>query len=230
MGEALDYSYHSGAENNHYVLIIGHGLDGNKDTPLILELSNKVSSEGMSVLRFSFSGNGNSQGKYTESTISKGIIDLQAVITRVCEQGGRPIYLGHGSGATVGTLVGAKDSRIQFLVSLAGLAETKKFCMNILNLESVDDNSQLSENLKEDLSKIKSVYSLSASILIPWLLIHGSEDKIVPVTDSSSLIPNFEETRDLVELPNADHFFSGESVAKVSGIIIDWLGKRIQPC
>ena len=90
MGEALDYSYHSGAENNHYVLIIGHGLDGNKDTPLILELSNKVSSEGMSVLRFSFSGNGNSQGKYTESTISKGIIDLQAVITRVCEQGGRP--------------------------------------------------------------------------------------------------------------------------------------------
>ena len=207
MGEALDYSYHSGAENNHYVLIIGHGLDGNKDTPLILELSNKVSSEGMSVLRFSFSGNGNSQGKYTESTISKGIIDLQAVITRVCEQGGRPIYLGHGSGATVGTLVGAKDSRIQLLVSLAGLAETKKFCMNIPNPESVDDNSQLSENLKEDLKKIKSVYSLSASIMIPWLLIHGSEDKIVPVTDSSSLIPNFEETRDLVELPNADHFF-----------------------
>jgi alpha/beta superfamily hydrolase len=230
MGEALDYSYHSGAENNHYVLIIGHGLDGNKDTPLILELSNKVSSEGMSVLRFSFSGNGNSQGKYTESTISKGIIDLQAVITRVCEQGGRPIYLGHGSGATVGTLVGAKDSRIQLLVSLAGLAETKKFCMNIPNPESVDDNSQLSENLKEDLKKIKSVYSLSASIMIPWLLIHGSEDKIVPVTDSSSLIPNFEETRDLVELPNADHFFSGESVAQVSGIIIDWIGKRIQPC
>ena len=77
MGEILDYSYQSGAENNHYVLIIGHGLDGNKDTPLILELSNKVSNEGMSVLRFSFSGNGNSQGKYTESTISKGIIDLQ---------------------------------------------------------------------------------------------------------------------------------------------------------
>ena len=230
MGEALDYSYHSGAENNHYVLIIGHGLDGNKDTPLILELSNKVSSEGMSVLRFSFSGNGNSQGKYTESTISKGIIDLQAVITRVCEQGGRPIYLGHGSGATVGTLVGAKDTRIQLLVSLAGLAETKEFCMNIPNPESVDDNSQLSENLKEDLKKIKSVYSLSASIMIPWLLIHGSEDKIVPVTDSSSLIPNFEETRDLVELPNADHFFSGESVAQVSGIIIDWIGKRIQPC
>jgi len=230
MGEALDYSYHSGAENNHYVLIIGHGLDGNKDTPLILELSNKVSSEGMSVLRFSFSGNGNSQGKYTESTISKGIIDLQAVITRVCEQGGRPIYLGHGSGATVGTLVGAKDTRIQLLVSLAGLAETKEFCMNIPNPESVDDNSQLSENLKEDLKKIKSVYSLSASIMIPWLLIHGSEDKIVPVTDSSSLIANFEETRDLVELPNADHFFSGESVAQVSGIIIDWIGKRIQPC
>jgi pimeloyl-ACP methyl ester carboxylesterase len=102
--------------------------------------------------------------------------------------------------------------------------------MNIPNPESVDDNSQLSENLKEDLKKIKSVYSLSASIMIPWLLIHGSEDKIVPVTDSSSLIPNFEETRDLVELPNADHFFSGESVAQVSGIIIDWIGKRIQPC
>ena len=229
MGEVLDYSYQSGAENNHYVLIIGHGLDGNKDTPLILELSNKVSNEGMSVLRFSFSGNGNSQGKYTESTISKRIIDLQAVITRVCEQGGRPIYLGHGSGATVGTMVGAKDTRIQLLVSLAGLVETKKFCINILNPESVNENNQLPENLKEDLKKIKSVYSQSAEIFIPWLLIHGSEDKIVPVTDSSSLLLNFEETRHLVDLPNADHFFSGETVSQVSGIIIDWLGKKIQP-
>jgi pimeloyl-ACP methyl ester carboxylesterase len=65
--------------------------------------------------------------------------------------------------------------------------------------------------------------------MIPWLLIHGSEDKIVPVTDSSSLLLNFEETRHLVELPNADHFFSGETVSQVSRIIIDWLGKKIQP-
>ena len=39
----------------------------------------------------------------------------------------------------------------------------------------------------------------------------------------------FEETRHLVELPNADHFFSGETVSQVSRIIIDWLGKKIQP-
>ena len=83
-GEALDYTYHSGAENNHYVLVIGHGLNENKDTQLIAELSHKVSEEGMSVLRFSFSGNGNSQGQHGDYTISKGIKDLRTIVSAIC--------------------------------------------------------------------------------------------------------------------------------------------------
>jgi uncharacterized protein len=235
-GEALDYTYHSGAENNHYVLIIGHGLNENKDTHLITELSQKVSEEGMSVLRFSFSGSGNSQGQYGEYTISKGIEDLRAIISAVCEQGGRPVYLGRGTGATVGTLLSAEDSRIQFLISIAGLVETKKFCFNIQNTEFASEDVSLenkidvlSENQEEDLKMIKSVYPQSQSIFVPWLLIHGLEDKLIPISDSASLASNCEDIRYLVELPNVDHSFTGEVISQVSELIIDWLGKRIQP-
>lgn len=235
-GEALDYTYHSGAENNHYVLVIGHGLNENKDSHLIAELSHKVSEEGMSVLRFSFSGNGSSQGQHGDHTISKGIKDLRAIISTICERGGRPIYLGHGTGATVGTLLSADDSRIQLLISLAGLVETKKFYFNLQNAEFASEGAPLrnkldvlSENQAEDLKILKSVYPQSKSILIPWLLIHGSDDKLIPITDSASLASNFEDIRYFVELPNVDHSFSGEAISQVSELIIDWLGKRIQP-
>ena len=235
-GEALDYTYHSGAENNHYVLVIGHGLNENKDTHLIAELSHKVSEEGMSVLRFYFSGNGSSQGQHGDHTISKGIKDLRAIISTICERGGRPIYLGHGTGATVGTLLSADDSRIQLLISLAGLVETKKFYFNLQNAEFASEGAPLrnkldvlSENQAEDLKILKSVYPQSKSILIPWLLIHGSDDKLIPITDSASLASNFEDIRYFIELPNVDHSFSGEAISQVSELIIDWLGKRIQP-
>jgi len=87
----------------------------------------------------------------------------------------------------------------------------------------------LSENQEEDLKMIKSVYPQSQSIFVPWLLIHGLEDKLIPISDSASLASNCEDIRYLVELPNVDHSFTGEVISQVSELIIDWLGKRIQP-
>ena len=41
-GETLDYTFHAGQENARNLLIIGHGVTGNKDRPFVVALAEAV--------------------------------------------------------------------------------------------------------------------------------------------------------------------------------------------
>ena len=56
----LDYTFHDANSRTRDLLIIGHGVTGNKDRPFVVSLAEAVEEEGLSVLRFSFAGNGGS--------------------------------------------------------------------------------------------------------------------------------------------------------------------------
>ena len=75
-GENLDYTFHDGDTSSQQIVVLGHGVTGNKDRPFLVELAKNLSKSGIPTLRFSFSGNGDSDGEFTESTISKEIGDF----------------------------------------------------------------------------------------------------------------------------------------------------------
>ena len=79
-GERLDYTFHEGKEGSKSIVVIGHGVTGNKDRPFVVALGEGLAAAGFPALRFSFSGNGASEGKFTDSTISKEVDDLGAVL------------------------------------------------------------------------------------------------------------------------------------------------------
>ena len=72
-GENLDYTFHAGDKNSQNIVVLGHGVTGNKDRPFLVELADNLSNAGIPIIRFSFSGNGDSDGTFTQSTISKEI-------------------------------------------------------------------------------------------------------------------------------------------------------------
>lgn len=234
-GERIDYTFHYGSDRNRYLFIVGHGVTGNKDHRIVTTLSEKIAHEGMSVLRFSFTGNGDSEGSFEESTISKEIEDLQSILSSATERGWRPIYAGHSMGAAVGVLTASIDSRIQLLVSLAGIVETEGFCKAEFGKVTPgegfmwgDSRCPLSQEFVNDMKQIKSVLPRAAGIDIPWLLIHGTRDEVVSLNHSHSLILNFESSREFVEIDGADHLFSGEAISLVTDSVVDWLGRKLQ--
>ena len=233
--EKIDYKFHVGSEHNYHLLIIGHGVTGDMDHPHLLKLAEEVSKQGMSVLRFSFSGNGHSGGQFEQCRISKEIQDLQCILSAVIASGWRPIYAGHNMGGAVGALTAAVDPRIELLISLAGMVETEKFCKNEFGMiipgkGNMWDNAQcpLSQEFVNEMLQIKSVLPRASGIQIPWLLIHGTNDDVVPISESQSLILNFEKTRELVEIDGADHLFSGTAINVVTDSVVDWLGRKLQ--
>ena len=117
-GEALDFAFSPGADGRPDLVVLGHGVTANKDRPFLVALSESLSAAGMANLRFSFSGNGGSEGRFEQSTVSKEVADLGAVLDALEDSGGghRIAYVGHSMGGAVGALRAAQDSRIRLLV------------------------------------------------------------------------------------------------------------------
>jgi fermentation-respiration switch protein FrsA (DUF1100 family) len=89
-------------------------------------------------------------------------------------------------------------------------------------------NCPLSHEFVNDMKQIKSVLPRASGLELPWLLVHGTADEIVPITESNLLLSNIENSRELVEVDGADHLFSGNSTNTLADSVIDWLGRKLQ--
>jgi pimeloyl-ACP methyl ester carboxylesterase len=228
-GEPIDYTFHTGSKESDTIVVLGHGVTGNKDRPFIVALAEELARSGLHALRFSFSGNGASGGRFVDSNISKEVEDLGAVLDNLNHS--RVGYIGHSMGAAVGVLRAARDPRIKFLISLAGMVNTKEFAEREFGSVKPgegfmwdDTNCPLSQSYMDDLRKIGSVAAQAAKIKVPWLLVHGTADDVVPIDDSRQIFARANQPKQLVELPNANHVFAGEASQQMIEKVRDWIG------
>ena len=233
-GETLDYTFHEGSASCRDLFIIGHGVTGNKDRPFVVALANAVSASGIHVLRFSFAGNGGSDGDFRDCTISKEVEDLQSVLNLTEEKGFRVTYAGHSMGGAVGVLAAARDPRIKYLISLAGMVNTEKFYNAEFGEETPDSGCMweepdcpLSSAFKNDLISIQSTASSISQIQVPWLLVHGTTDDVVLIDDSNEAYSVASEPKKLVKIEGANHVFSDDGQQPMIDAVINWLNSTL---
>ena len=227
-GEQLDYTFHEGGRGSKNIVVLGHGVTGNKDRPFIVALGEGLAAAGVPALRFSFSGNGASEGKFTDSTISKEVDDLGAVLDVL--KGYTVCYVGHSMGGAVGVLRAIEDSRIQLLVSLAGMVHTKAFAQREFGDVTPDEgfmwdepDCPLSQVYMDDLTRINTVVDHSPQITVPWLLVHGDEDDVVPIEDSHDILAKADGQTQLIALAGANHVFSDGFTQVMVEKVIAWI-------
>ena len=229
-GERLDYTLHKGEGDR--IVVIGHGVTGNKDRPALVALAEGLAAAEISTLRFSFSGNGDSEGAFTDSTITKEVADLGSVIDML--NGYSVCYVGHSMGGAVGVLRTATDARIQALVSLAGMVHTKAFAEREFGDATPDagfmwdePDCPLSQAYVDDMATIDSVAKRASEFDVPWLLVHGTEDDIVPIGDSHDILQHANEQTELLELPGVDHVFSKDGTAVMVEKVVAWIDQNL---
>lgn len=227
-GERLDTAFHGG-DRIGAIVVLGHGLTGNKDRPLLVAVADGLSKRGWPCLRISFSGNGDSEGRFEDSTISKEVEDLRMILEAVPQEN-RIAYVGHSMGAAVGVLTAATGLNIQSLITLAGMTHTSDFVAREFgDVEPGkgymwgEEDYLLSPKFVDDLNGIRDTLDAASKVMQPWLLIHGTADDVVPAKDSLDAFAAANCRKELLEIPGAGHVFGEESYPQIIDAINAWL-------
>lgn len=228
-GEKIDYSYHEGDAGSKSIVVIGHGVTGNKDRPFVVALGEGLAAAGVNAVRISFTGNGDSEGRFQDCTISKETADLGSVLDAL--DGWNICYAGHSMGGAVGVKRAASDERIKLLVSLAGMVDTAKFAKTEFGEETPDEGCMweeascpLSSAFMNDMAEIGTVVDMGARINVPWLLIHGTEDDVVLIQDSHDIFAKANEPKELFVIEGCSHVFSEAAHAQAMiGKVVTWV-------
>ena len=249
-GERLEFAWHEGspaaagvgaASASRAVVILAHGVTSNMDRPYLVELGDALARAGIPALRFSFSGNGKSEGRFEEATPSKEVDDAAGVLDALHAAGFTNVaYAGHSMGGAVGVLLAARDERVRALVSLAGMFHVARFFERHFGRLRPGDpmlgkaSCPWSRALADDAARHGSLDAAAARVRVPWLLVHGDADEMVPLEDAKDakaacesgearpLNGNRRDRVKLVELAGADHRFGG-ATSQMIGAVVPWL-------
>lgn len=227
-GERLDVSFHPGSKQGRLVLL-GHGVTGNKDRPLLVAVAGGLAAKGWPCLRISFSGNGGSEGDFREATVTKESEDLRDVLDQL-PAGTRVAWCGHSMGAAVGLMAADVDPRLEVLVHLAGMIRTGEFREREFGEVTPDEGFMwdepecpLSRTYVDDMESIGDLFDEVAGLGRPLLLIHGTDDDVVLPEDSDDAWEAAREPKRLVRIDGEGHSFSDASYPRIVAEIDAWL-------
>lgn len=231
-GERLDLSYHP-SRREDCLVILAHGVTGNKDRPLLLAVAEGLAERGWPCLRMSFSGNGDSEGDFGEATVTKESEDLLDLLDQL-PKGKKVAYCGHSMGGAVGLMTVARAPQIELLVTLAGMLRTGDFYEQEFGDVSPgngcmweDQAFPISQGFADDMESIGDLLDEAGELGMPYLMIHGSADDVVSPEDSADAYEAAEEPKRLLEIAGAEHSFGEQSYAEVIVAIDEWLIKYL---
>ncbi len=228
-GHLLDATLHPAAREDCLV-VLGHGVTGNKDRPLIVGLAEALAALGLPALRFSYAGNGGSEGRFEDATITAEGEDLEDLLDQLPPDR-RIAFVGHSMSGAVGVLTAAaRPERITWLVSLAGMVETAAFCDREFGEVEPDKglmwdepDCPLSAAFVADLHGIASIVGPAAKVTQPWLIVHGDADDVVPIRDSRLAAGAATGLHRFLPMQGEGHMFSPSSYSIIAEAIAAWM-------
>ncbi len=230
-GERLAHAFTPARGSAHThggkLMIVSHGVTSQHERPYLVQLCEALADVGIASLRFTFSGNGDSEGRFEDCCISKEVEDLGAVIDALEGEGcWKLAYTGHSMGGAVGVIRAAQDPRLRALVCLAGMVEVQGFMQRHFKdlVPGVDcmlgrEHAKLSASFLEDSASIGTTLGWAGSVTVPWLLVHGTADELVPFEESQRCEEVSAGTAQLIAMEGSDHCFEGQIETMVRHVV-----------
>lgn len=235
-GEQLTGTLHLPDTATDRGIVLAHCFTCSRHTGILRQLGHDFAEAGFMALRFDFSGNGQSEGEFAQSTYTKQISEMKIACDFISSRGTSRIGLvGHSMGAVIALLAAVEMKSAKAVCTIAGRLSG----MNAMRFLNKDQQGKLDQTgqvvfssrgrqlmLTQDFFSDAGRFDLPALVSrlkIPLLIVHGDRDEIIPVDEAySAHEPNSEKT-DMAIISGADHMFSNKNHREsVSRQIVTW--------
>lgn len=239
--ERLSGYIHSPKEKTEKGVVLTHCFTCSKHQKIIRTVCHALAEEGYLALRFDFSGNGESEGKFEDSNYTKQILDLQDAIAYLRKKAIKKIGLvGHSMGSAVAILTTQKEW-IDSLCTISGssYAESLKEIFSEDTIREVEKKGKtkamifgreitINNEFIED-TKRHNIGEALKNYKNPYCIIHGSKDNIIKPENAKKLYEySKSQKKEMYIIDGADHIFSKENdIEKLQQLVAGWFKKTL---
>ena len=226
-------------EAGSFGVILCHGMESSKESLKLLHLGESLGGAGFTVLRFDFTGVGESSGEFESITCTRQVEDLVAAHELLKGRGVAEVgIIGSSMGGTTALMYAGGAENVAALATLAAPFDPRALLERDFPPDAVAlwrargfiefNGRRLRADFLEEALAI-DVASAVARITCPALVIHGDADPTVPVAQARALYAALPGEKELLILPGADHRFTGTEDRDVAlRRVEDWMTRHLE--
>ena len=221
-------------------IMFAHCFTCNIDLRAVRTITKGLTDFGFAVMRFDFTGLGESGGEFADTNFTHNIIDLKTVADFMAEEYEAPsLIVGHSLGGAAALVAADKINSINAVVTIAAPAEpahvTHLFDDKIDEMESEGQaevniggrpfvlKKQFLDDLQEQNNK-----DIIKNLRKPLLVMHSPQDKIVSIENAAKIYERAFHPKSFISLDGADHLLSNrKDSAYVAKIISAWADRYL---
>lgn len=227
-------------QDPHNFVLFAHCFTCNKNFFAAKNISRTMAQNGYGVLRFDFTGLGESEGEFSESNFSGNIQDLLAAADYLEQEFKAPsLLIGHSLGGAA-VLFAAKALKSVKGVTTIAAPSTTAHVQHLIknNVEEIEKTGEAKVNIGGRSFTIKKQFleDIEKHDLKPYLadlkksllIMHSPQDNIVSIKNAEELYIAARHPKSFISLDGSEHLLSAKGDATYAGnVIASWAARYV---
>ncbi len=222
----------------HNFAIFAHCFTCNKNLAAVKNISRSLTANGFGVLRFDFTGLGESEGDFGDTNFSGNVEDLVAAAEYLGENHQAPtLLIGHSLGGAAVLFAAAEISSVKAVATI-GAPSNPVHVKHLFksDLEEIESSGRAKVNLSgrdftikkqflDDLES-KSLPETAMRLRKALLIMHSPQDNTVEIKNAEEIYLAARHPKSFVSLDGADHLLMNKKDSIYAGDVISGWAKR----
>lgn len=224
----------------HAFAVFAHCFTCGRDLMAMRNISRQLNMEGFGVLRFDFTGIGESEGDFVDTNFTTNISDLLSAAEWLTENHEAPALLvGHSLGGAAVLCAAAQIDSVKAVATIGAPFTpdhvTRHFAERVADIENDEQATidiggrpfRIAKQFLDDLDNHRveeKISQLDAALLI----LHSPQDRTVPIDEAAKLYTAARHPKSFVSLDGADHLLGEKTDSHYAGqVIAGWSSRYI---
>ena len=220
--------------------LLAHCFTCGKDNVAARRIARRLAAHGVAVLRFDFTGLGESAGDFAQTTFSSNVADLEAAAAALAGRGMAPeLLIGHSLGGAAVLRAAAGIPSARAVATIGAPFDPGHVTHNFADaLERIDSDGAAEVELGGRTITVGRdfVADVAAAALEPairdlgcaLLVMHAARDMVVGIDNATRIFTAARHPKSFVTLDDADHLVSSAADSDyAAGVIAAWAARYL---
>lgn len=220
--------------------LFAHCFTCGKDIAAASRIARALTAKGIAVLRFDFTGLGNSDGDFSNTNYSSNVDDLKAAADFLKQNYQAPsLLIGHSLGGAAVLSVAHQLPEVKAVATIGAPHHAEHVVHNFAaNLEAINQDGEAEVTLgfrkfvikKQFINDVQQTESKIGSLKKALLVMHSPLDSTVKIAEAENIYKEAKHPKSFVSLDSADHLVSNKDDAEyIASTIAAWASRYIEP-